>query len=248
MRTPFRATTPAPRYGDLQPSRQAAADRSPARHSSLSSPASPGQQSEDTPIAYETDVAPPSREPRTTPSELPDDRTEAAPAAASASASARRPVAEHTYLDRHTTVEGTLRSAKDLRIEGRVEGEIICDGKLTIAEGAVVQARIEAAEVLISGNVQGDVHSHGGLKLLPTAVIRGSSTAARITIEDGATYEGELHMTTDVPRTDDIAETPLSGVLANRERLAAAPSQAEPARTGANGNASRSGNGARASV
>jgi cytoskeletal protein CcmA (bactofilin family) len=157
-------------------------------------------------------------------------------------------VAEHTYLDRHTTVEGTLRSAKDLRIEGRVEGEIVCDGKLTVAEGAVVQARIEAAEVLISGNVQGDVHSHGGLKLLPTAVIRGSSTAARITIEDGATYEGELHMTTDVPRTDEIAETPLAGVLANRERLAATPSRTEPARTAPNGNGSRSGNGARAGV
>ena len=118
----------------------------------------------------------------------------------------RRPAAEATFLDRHTTVEGTLRSAKDLRIEGRVEGDVVCEGKLTIAEGAVVQARIEAADVLISGSVEGDVHSHGSFSLQPSAVIRGSATAARITIEDGASYEGELHMAAAPPRTQDTAQ------------------------------------------
>ena len=160
-------------------------------------------------MPYKSDVATPTRGPAP--------RSSAEPAAGDASShDIRRPSAESTFLDRHTTVEGTLRSAKDLRVEGHVEGDVVCEGKLTIAEGAVVQARIEAADILVAGSVEGDVHSHGCFKLQPSAVVRGSATAARIMIEDGASYEGELHMVAGTPRPQDVAPTPLEGVLAGR--------------------------------
>ena len=228
MRTPFRASPPPIRPNDgrrdFQPPQSGR--QTATRHSSLTSPPSyrPSATSEETQmsrdsLSYGSDVGTPTRDPR------PEESVEAAPAAEKP---ARRPAGEHTLIDRHTTIQGTLRSAKDLRVEGRVEGEIVCDGKITIAEGAVVQARVEAAEVIISGSVEGDVHSHGQFKLQPSAVIRGSTMAARITIEDGATYEGELHMTSDTPRPEDVPETPLAGVMAGRS--------SERARTGSNGN------------
>lgn len=209
MRTPFHATPPTP---DFQPPRPSAGDRpavrhpglSPIRHSDGGIGARSGKtNTEENSMPYDADVVAAAPRP-------------ARPDAPTPAPDERRPAAEATFLDRHTTIEGTLRSAKDLRIEGRVEGDVVCEGKLTIAEGAVVQARIEAADVLISGSVEGDVHSHGSFQLQPSAVIRGSATAARITIEDGASYEGELHMAAAPPRTSDTAPTPLEGVIAGR--------------------------------
>ncbi|MDE2640684.1 MAG: polymer-forming cytoskeletal protein [Chloroflexota bacterium] len=218
MRTPFHATPPTP---DFQPPRPAAGDRPAVRHPGLSpirhadggigarSGPTSTTNKEESPMPYDADVV--AAAPRATRPDAP-------------TPDERRPAAEATFLDRHTTIEGTLRSAKDLRIEGRVEGDVVCEGKLTIAEGAVVQARIEAADVLISGSVEGDVHSHGSFSLQPSAVIRGSATAARITIEDGASYEGELHMASGPPRTPDTAPTPLEGVIAGRAEEPAAGS------------------------
>ena len=209
MRTPFRAPAPTlrppSRPSDFQPARY-----NPTQHTSLTTTPAPRPPalSEDSDMPYAADVGAPTRDP----ADHGDSTVETQPLAEKPAP--RRPTGEHSFIDRHSTIEGTLRSAKDLRIEGRVEGEIVCDGKLTIAEGAVVQARIEAAEVIVSGSVEGDVHSHGQFKLQPSGVIRGSTTAARIAIEDGATYEGELHMTSGAPQSEDVADTPLSGVLA----------------------------------
>ena len=233
MRTPFRAPTPPPRLGDR------AGDRSrdfqpphpdthhdTSRHTSLaatpprthSTPASPAEES---PVSYDSDIRSPTRDPRPA---ITDSVVESPILEKPA---LRRPTGEHSFIDRHTTIEGTLRSAKDLRIEGRVNGEIVCDGKLIIAEGAVVQARVEAAEIVVTGSLEGDLQSHGQFKLQPSGVVRGSATAARIAIEDGASYEGELHMTSAPPHPDEVAETPLSGVLAAR--------QPSPARSNGNG-------------
>ena len=172
-------------------------------------------------MSYDAEVRPATRDARSTAVREPaPGDTNYSPDAATPAPATRRPTAEHSFIDRHTTIEGTLRSAKDLRVEGRVNGEIVCDGKLTIAEGAVVQARLEAAEVVISGNLEGDIQSHGQFKLQPSGVVRGSATAARINIEDGATYEGELHMTAAPPRPDELGDTPLSEVLATRQPTA----------------------------
>ena len=172
MRTPFRAPAPAsPSESPNDPFR---------RH-----PQEPRMRS------YESSIRPAALPARPPSEPLAPATPQAAPAEP---APPRRPRVENSFIDRHTTIEGKLRSSQDLRVEGRVDGEILCDGKLTIAEGAVVQARVEAAEVIVSGAVEGDVVSHGQFKLQPSGSIRGSAIAARIAIEDGATYEGELHM------------------------------------------------------
>lgn len=221
MRTPFHATPPTPDFQPPRSTHSPAGERPAPRHPGLSpirhadggigarSSETSRTNKEESSMPYDADVV--AAAPRATRPDAP-------------TPDERRPAAEATFLDRHTTIEGTLRSAKDLRIEGRVEGDVVCEGKLTIAEGAVVQARIEAADVLISGSVEGDVHSHGSFSLQPSAVIRGSATAARITIEDGASYEGELHMASGPPRTPDTAPTPLEGVIAGRAEEPAAGS------------------------
>ncbi len=102
--------------------------------------------------------------------------------------------AGESVIDRDSTVEGKVRSKKNLRVEGRVEGEVVCEGTLVVADGAVVQARVEAEDVTVSGTIEGEIICRGHLHVLAAGRIVGSATALRIAIDSGATYEGELHM------------------------------------------------------
>ena len=99
-----------------------------------------------------------------------------------------------SLIDRESTVEGKVHSKKNLRVEGRVEGEVNCEGTLVVADGAVVQARVEAENVTVSGTIEGEVICRGHLHVLASGRIEGSATALKIAIDSGATYEGELHM------------------------------------------------------
>ncbi len=108
-----------------------------------------------------------------------------------------------SVIDRESTVEGKVHSKKNLRVEGRVEGEIKCEGTLVVADGAVVQARVEAENVTVSGTIEGEVICRGHLHVLAAGRIVGSATALKIAIDSGATYEGELHMMEPPARGED---------------------------------------------
>ena len=99
-----------------------------------------------------------------------------------------------SVIDRESTVEGKVHSKKNLRVEGRVEGEVKCEGTLVVADGAYVQARVEAENVTVSGTIEGEVICRGHLHVLAAGRIDGSATTMKIAIDSGATYEGELHM------------------------------------------------------
>ncbi len=117
-----------------------------------------------------------------------------------------------SVIDRDSTVEGKVYSKKNLRVEGRVEGEVKCEGTLVVADGAVVQARVEAENVTVSGTIEGEVICRGHLHVLAAGRIEGSATALKIAIDSGASYEGELHMM-EPPARDEAEGTLLGGPL-----------------------------------
>ena len=65
---------------------------------------------------------------------------------------------------------------------------------LTIEEGAIVQADVEARVVLISGVVVGNVTATESVRLTDKARVVGDSDRPRVVIEAGAAYRGRLEM------------------------------------------------------
>ena len=110
-------------------------------------------------------------------------------------------------LPSDVVLDGTLRTAGDLRVAGRATGELHCEGTLTIAEGAHVDARVVAGRLVVAGTLSGEITCCGKLHLLPTARVSGRLTTASLAIEDGARYQGELRMATEeaAPRPDGVA-------------------------------------------
>lgn len=112
----------------------------------------------------------------------------------------------YSLIDRHSTVEGTFASERDLRIEGHMRGTLRCQGLVYIAEGADVDATVEAAHVTVAGDLQGQINCRGKLQIMPTGRVRATVTTESLVINEGAIFEGELHMESGSTATSAAGE------------------------------------------
>lgn len=97
------------------------------------------------------------------------------------------------WIGQGVTVEGRIRSAQDLRIDGNVDGTIeVGDHSLIIGKGASIKASLVAKSVLISGAVVGDVVATERVELKAGASVEGDVTSPRLAMEDGATITGSV--------------------------------------------------------
>lgn len=102
-----------------------------------------------------------------------------------------------SVIDQFSNFDGTYQSTRDLRIEGQVKGTIECRGTLHIAQGANVQAKVEAENISVAGELDGEITCRGKLLLLPSGRVKGKINTVSLIIHEGAFYEGELEMRSD---------------------------------------------------
>ena len=123
------------------------------------------------------------------------------------------------YLYKGSRVSGQLSFQGPARIDGAVDGEIQCQGTLTIGDGADVRAKISGQVVIIHGKVEGNVVAKDRVELLAPARLTGDVNAPRLVIAEGVMFDGDCAM--------GVAK-PMSGVADSRsasvERAAAVPS------------------------
>jgi cytoskeletal protein CcmA (bactofilin family) len=104
-----------------------------------------------------------------------------------------------SLIDRHTTVDGTLSTERDLRVDGQVLGTLQCGGVLFVAEGAEVDATVEAGAIVVSGSLSGTIVCRGRLEIRPTGAVHGAVQTGTLVIQEGALYEGQLKMEAPPP-------------------------------------------------
>lgn len=102
----------------------------------------------------------------------------------------------YSLIDRYSSIEGTFTSERDLRIEGQMRGNLRCQGLLFIAEGADIDAEVEAANIAVAGSLRGVINCRGKLQIMPTGRVVAAVTTESLVINEGAIFEGELRMET----------------------------------------------------
>lgn len=105
-----------------------------------------------------------------------------------------------SVIDRHSEFDGTYSTDRDLRIEGRAKGKLSCQGTLHVAQGATVQAEIEAEQVVVAGVLEGTVTCRTRLQIMPSGDLKGHISTPSLVINEGARYEGQMEMPTQNTR------------------------------------------------
>jgi len=105
-----------------------------------------------------------------------------------------------TCIGQTVFLKGTLSAAEDIRIAGRVEGEIELHGHvLTVQPTAELTAGVLAKSVIVEGAVRGDIVAGERVALQDTASVVGKIAAPRIAIFEGADFNGRAE--TSLPIT-----------------------------------------------
>jgi cytoskeletal protein CcmA (bactofilin family) len=123
--------------------------------------------------------------------------TSAASAVKSSSPAAAGIEPSESLIDRDSHFNGLYETKQNLRIEGLAEGEIQCEGTLTVAEGARVKAKVTASTITIAGELDGEVLCHGVFQIMPSGQVSASVSARRLIVQEGGLYNGEFRMITD---------------------------------------------------
>lgn len=100
-----------------------------------------------------------------------------------------------------SSITGTIESKKDIRIDGSVDGKIICSGKIVIGENAVVNGEVQANDIDLYGKLTGKVNVANNFVLKSTSSYSGEAHMKNLISEMGA----QINLTADT-RTDSFEE------------------------------------------
>lgn len=97
----------------------------------------------------------------------------------------------HNALAAGTTVVGNIVSPKDIRIDGQIEGNVTCEGKVVVGQLGAVIGNIQAVNAEIMGAVKGNVSVTELLSLKASARFEGDISTRTLAIEPQATFNGK---------------------------------------------------------
>jgi cytoskeletal protein CcmA (bactofilin family) len=120
----------------------------------------------------------------------------AAPAPAATGGSAPTPVrsvptsGQRNVLLPDVEIKGNVRFQDALVVDGKIEGEIVSDGALTIGEPAKIKAEIKTRSVVVYGKVHGNIIATERVELKKDSEVLGDIRTAVLSMEAGATFVG----------------------------------------------------------
>jgi cytoskeletal protein CcmA (bactofilin family) len=99
-----------------------------------------------------------------------------------------------SLLSKNVRIEGEVQGPENLHVEGYLKGAVVLSGDIFIGNTGIVEADVEAKNIVIQGELSGNVKAHQQLELHPTGKLIGDCTAASIDIKEGAVFEGRSNM------------------------------------------------------
>lgn len=97
-------------------------------------------------------------------------------------------------IGKGTIIEGNIETVGNIRIDGKLKGNIKAQAKVALGEGSIVEGDIQAQNAEIEGKVVGVLRIQDVLILKPTAVITGDIYTTKMIVEAGAIFNGSCKM------------------------------------------------------
>lgn len=93
-----------------------------------------------------------------------------------------------------TLITGDLRSRTDLRIDGEIQGNILCEGRLVVGPTGIIKGNVRCRSARVEGQVEGNISVEEMLELKATSRIQGDLQMGKLIIEEGAVFNGHCKM------------------------------------------------------
>jgi cytoskeletal protein CcmA (bactofilin family) len=97
-------------------------------------------------------------------------------------------------IGKGTVITGDIETYGNLRIEGKLIGNIKSKSKVAQGEGSTIEGNVIAQNAEFAGHVLGSVEVTELLILKPTCTISGDIKTGKLSIEPGATFNGTCKM------------------------------------------------------
>lgn len=97
-------------------------------------------------------------------------------------------------IGKETSLEGSIASSGNIRVEGSVNGDVTVKAKFVLGEQAVIRGNVVARTAEVAGKVEGNIEISEILTLRPTAIINGDILTNKLVVEPGATFNGGCKM------------------------------------------------------
>jgi len=91
-----------------------------------------------------------------------------------------------------TSIDGNVKVAANMRLEGTIKGNVDCGGRLVMSASAKITGDITCQNLVTEGNIKGNVTVKDYLFMQSTANIHGDVSYKRIKIDEGGVIVGQL--------------------------------------------------------
>jgi cytoskeletal protein CcmA (bactofilin family) len=97
-------------------------------------------------------------------------------------------------IGKGTYLEGNVETYGNIRIEGKITGNVKSKSKVALGPSSTVNGNIISQNADIEGEVKGKVEVAELLVLKATAVINGDIVTGKLVVEPGAIFNGSCRM------------------------------------------------------
>ena len=99
-----------------------------------------------------------------------------------------------TVISKGTTLEGNIETLGNVRIDGRIKGNIRSKAKVALGPSSHVDGNIASQNADMEGEVRGKIEISETLVLKATASVHGDITTGKLVVEPGAVFNGSCRM------------------------------------------------------
>jgi len=99
-----------------------------------------------------------------------------------------------TYIGGESAIKGDIESKSSVSIDGKIIGNITCEGEVIIGKHSIITGDIKAYSVNASGHIKGNINAVDFIKLTPTCKVEGDISARSFIADEGAIFNGVCNM------------------------------------------------------
>lgn len=90
-----------------------------------------------------------------------------------------------------TTIQGNFNAQSNIRLEGIIEGDVQCKGRIVLSKEARITGDVQCYTMICEGQIEGNVTAQDSVHLLGTANLKGNLIYRSLQIDQGAVFNGQ---------------------------------------------------------